>query len=43
MLSTNPERAVSCALFCKFIFTKPTPNPRKAKQAVLQWQIFGKK
>jgi hypothetical protein len=23
MLSTNPERAVSCALFCKFIFTKP--------------------
>jgi hypothetical protein len=23
MLLTNPERAVSCALFCKFIFTKP--------------------
>jgi hypothetical protein len=23
MLSTNPERAVSCALFCKSIFTKP--------------------
>jgi hypothetical protein len=23
ILLTNPERAVSCALFCKFIFTKP--------------------
>jgi hypothetical protein len=23
MLSINPERAASCALFCKSIFTKP--------------------
>jgi hypothetical protein len=23
MLSTNPEREASCALFCKSIFTKP--------------------